>query len=251
MNLNNQQQKNSISDKILNKIRSGEVKMRPKIYFILRAVLIVLGVVAVALFALFLISFINFNLRASGSWFLPGFGFRGLGIFFSSLPWLLILIAVLLIIVLEVLVKQFSFAYRRPILYSILGIILLVFLGSFIIGKTQVHPGFFWRAQEGKLPVAGQFYRGYGISRLHGAHTGVVSELTDNGFRIETNDGQILTVVIAPKTRFPFGISVKENDTVMVLGERDNDTIQAFGIRKITDDLKVFPRNRPDQRLRR
>ena len=32
--MNNQQEKNSITDKVLNKIKSGEVEMKPKIYFI-------------------------------------------------------------------------------------------------------------------------------------------------------------------------------------------------------------------------
>jgi len=118
---------NSISDKIFNKIKKEQIKMRPKIYFILKAVLIALTTLLVAFFVLFLVSFIFFNLRASGAWFLPRFGLPVIGIFFKSLPWLLILITIILIGVLEILVKRFSFAYRRPILYSILFIIIFTF----------------------------------------------------------------------------------------------------------------------------
>ena len=247
--MNNQPEKKSISDAVLNKIKSGQVKMRPKMYFILRAILVMLAVIGVALFTLFLISFINFNLRASGVLFLPDFGFRGIGLFFKSLPWLLILVALLLIIVLEVLVKRFSFTYRRPILYSVLAIIIIVFLGSFIIGKTQLHPGLFWRAQEGKLPVAGPFYREYGLPKLKDVHPGVVSEITDDGFRIETPQGDILTIIITPQTRFKLKTEIEENDEVVVLGERDNGIVEAFGIRKIDSDFHFLRHFRDKPRL--
>ena len=244
--MTNNSQRSLLVDKILGKIRSGQIKMRSKSHFILKTVFIFLSVIVVALFTLFLISFIIFALRASGIWFMPSFGFRGMGIFFSSLPWLLILTAILLIVILEILVKRFSFTYRRPILYSIVVIVILVLLGSFILDQTRFHSGLFGRAQDRRLPMIGQTYRDYGMAEFQNVYPGTVTEITDSGFLIKMRDGQVLTVVVTSKIRFPSKISVKKNDTVVVLGECDNDTIQAFGIRKITDDLRVFPSNRPE-----
>jgi len=245
--MNNQEVKNSIAEKVLNKIKSGQINMKPKAYFVLKTVLFVLGVITVALFILYLISFIAFSLRASGVMFLPGFGFRGVGIFLTSMPWLLILVAVLLIVVLEILVKHFAFSYRRPILYSIIAIIVLVFLGSFIINKTQFHPDLFQRAREGRLPLAGEFYRDFGVPKFQNVHRGVVSEVIDNGFRIETPNKEILEVIVDSETRFPFGTGIKESDTVVVLGERNNGTVQASGVSKIDDNFKIFKQDRPSK----
>lgn len=188
--MNNQQPKNSIVNNVLERIKSGRIKMRPKIYFILKAVFWALAVFSVVLFILYLVSFIVFTLRASGTWFLPGFGFAGIRILFGSLPWLLILATVILIIALEIFAKRFAVVYRRPILYSILIIIVFVLLGSFIIGETQFHPNLLWKAQDRRLPAIESFYRDYGTPRLQNVHFGIVSEIIDNGFTIETPRGK-------------------------------------------------------------
>ena len=150
----------------------------------------------------------------------------------------------------EILVKRFSFAYRRPILYSILGIIALALLGSFVIGQIKIHPYLFQRAQEKRLPMAGKFYRDFGAGKFHNAHRGITFEITKNGFKIETHGNETLNIIITPDTRFPFGKDIKENDSVMILGERDNCTVRAFGIRKVDDILNDFPRKNHGQKYR-
>ena len=247
---NNNSQKSLITGKVLEKIKSGRIKMRPKAHFVLKTVLAALGFILIILFVLYLISFIVFTLRMSGIWFAPGFGFYGVKIFLFSLPWLLILIAIILIIVLEILVKYFSFAYRRPILYSVLGIITLALLGSFVISQTKIHPYLFQKAQERNLPVAGKFYRDFGAGKFRNAHRGVVSEITDNGFLVETRHNEILKIIITSETRFPFGKDIKESDSVMILGERDNGAVRAFGVRKINDILNDFPRKNHGQKYK-
>ncbi len=225
----------SLIKRVLEQVQSGQVKMRPKSYFILRAILVGLLACLVALFVLYLISFIVFSLRTSGVWFLPGFGFGALGVFFKSLPWLLIIIALALIVVLEIFVKRFSFAYRRPILYSVLGIIILAFLGSFLIARTPFHPKLFWKAREGKLPMVGGFYRGLGAPKLSDVHQGIITEITNGGFSIETPQGEILTVLATSN-------NVKENERVVVLGKRDNSTIKAFSFLWVDDKFDIFQR---------
>lgn len=243
MRISNGVKKSSLSKKVLAKLQSGQVKMRSKRYFILKAVLVALITLLVALFTLYLVSFVIFSLRASGLWFLPGFGFPAMRIFFSSLPWLLILITVILIIVLELFVKRFAFAYRRPILYSILGIIIFTILGSFIITKTQLHPELFIKAREGKLPMMGGFYRGFGIPKLANVHHGIVSDITDNGFYLETPKGEILTIIATSTIRFSLGKDIKKDDRVVVLGERDDSTVKAFSVRRIDDaQFDIFER---------
>jgi len=217
--------------------------MRPKIYFILKAVLIALTTLLVAFFVLFLVSFIFFNLRASGAWFLPRFGLPVIGIFFKSLPWLLILITIILIGVLEILVKRFSFAYRRPILYSILFIIIFTFLGSFAMSRTHLHPDFFWKAQERKLPMMGRFYRDFGMPKLGDVYYGIVFDMMDSGFHLETPKGEILTVVATSTIPSRLGSPIiKKDDRVIVLGKRKNETIQAFGVRKVDKQFEIFQR---------
>lgn len=243
--MKNQLQNSALANKIIAKLKSGQVKMRPKIYFIFKTSLIVLGIFVVVLFILYLISFIFFALRASGVWYLHSFGFPGIKGSLTLLPWLLIFICAVLIIVLETLLKRFTFAYRQPILYSLLGIIVFALLGSFIMGKTSLHPALFSQAQKGRFPVGGPIYREYGMAEFRDVHRGIVSEITDNGFVVKTRQGTTLTVVIIPETRFPLGTDIKENDAVVVFGKQENGTVKAFGIRKISDNLRISPFPRP------
>jgi len=243
--MNNQEQKKSISEAVLDKIKSGGVRIKPKLYFVLKTILVVLGGLAIGLFVLFLISFISFALRASGVWFLPEFGLRGFGMFFSYLPWLLILMAALLIIGLETLLKRFTFIYRKPVIYSLLAVILIAFLGGFLIDRTPFHSGLFLRAREGNLPLAGPMYRDFGILEPNEVHRGVVLETTENGFIIEMPQGEVLNVVISPDVHLAPEFEIKKDDAVVVFGEEHDGTVNALYVRKIDDNFRFSPRSRP------
>lgn len=239
--MNNDLQKSTTAKKVLSKIKKDQIKMRPRVYFVLKSVLIICSVFFVALFVLYLTSFILFALRASGAWYLSGFGFYGLKASFILLPWLLIIIAVVLFVVLEIFVRHFSFAYHRPILYLIIGIVILTLLGSFIIDKTQFHPCLFQKAQEGRLPVLGRFYRDLGIEKDRNVSRGIILEVSNNNLQIKTPRGKILNVNITSETQLFDGADIKKDDVVIILGERNDSEIQAVGIRKIDDDLNFFP----------
>ncbi len=221
--------------KILDKIKVGQAKMRPKWHFVLKTLLLAAGVIIGALALLYIASFILFSLRQTGVWFLPSFGLRGIMIFLISMPKLLIILGIVFIILLEVLVRRYSFGWRKPLLYSLLGIIGFVILASFIVSKTSFHEGLFMRARQGGLPYAGQFYRDFGMPRGEHAQIGVITEITDEGFKMETPRGEPLTIIIDPQTSFPLGIDFQKGDRVVVMGERDDRAVKAAGIRRIDD----------------
>lgn len=239
--------KSSIAEKVLNKIKKGQVKMWPKLYFVLKAFLFALALVFVLFLALFLVSFIIFNLRASGALFLPRFGLFGLRTFLFSFPWLLVIFSVLFIIVLGVLAKRYRFVYKKPLLYSIIAIVVIVLVGSFIFLRAPIHNRLSERAFRGRLPVAGPLYRQYRMRRPENLHMGKVVELTEGGFRIETEDGQKITVSISKKARFPFDKDIKKDDFVVIMGKKSDAVIEAYGVSKIKENDRgyVVPRGRP------
>lgn len=248
---NQEEQKKSITEAVLNKINSGDIKMTPRIYFILRAALLVFFVFTLTLFIIYIISFILFSLRASGLWFLPRFGLFGIKIFFSSLPWFLILLAVIVVIILEVLAKHFSFIYRRPVVYSLLGIVIIVLAISFLIDKTPFHPDLFRMIKDRPLPIVSHFYRDFGAPRMHDVHYGIVSEIKENGFVIETPRGESINIIVASGTRFLKENDIQKDDVIVVLGQRDDHTVNAIEIREVGENIDIFPlppsfpRNRP------
>ena len=152
-----------------------------------------------------------------------------------SLPWTLVITAILFILVLEILVRHFSFAARRPIVYTLLGIVLLMGIGGAF--AAPFHREFFRAAYEDKLPVMGGFYRGYGAPPPRNTFVGVISETFKNGFFIEDRNNVKVKVTISPKTRFPFGTELSEGDAVVVLGDFSSGTVQALGIREINSEF--------------
>jgi len=239
--MNNETQKNSLSDEILNKIKSGSVKMKPKLYFILQTIFLILSIFTLFLFVIYIVSFIAFSLRATGLLFLPKFGFPGIGIFLISFPWPLILLAIILIAALEILSKHFNFIYRRPLLYSLIGIIIIVIAIGFLVERTPFHSNLFRRSQTEHLPAIEPFYRDFGVPRIPDAHIGVISEIIDGNFVIKTPRDETLTIIITPETNFSPEKDIKEGDTIVVLGKRNDDTVQALEVHEIGKDSNLFP----------
>jgi hypothetical protein len=227
-------QQPSMKDKILTAINSGQVKMRPKWQFITGTALLIGAILAGALVSLFLSSFIVFMLRQSGVWFAPNFGQRGLGIFFTSLPWVLLLVVVIFIALLEMLIRRYSFAYGRPVLYSILGVIILVLFGGVALGLSSFHQNLFDRAENGNMRFAAPFYRHF-AEPPGNITVGTVTELTPTGCKIQGPNDAIFNIAVTAQTEIPPGDSLKIGDNIVVLGPRQGSDIQALGIRKPGD----------------
>lgn len=229
--------KKSIRDQVLEAIENGRVKMRPKWHFILKSALLITGTIILVLTLLYLASFIIFVLRQTGILFVPIFGSGGWRVFFSSLPWFLLLLLLVFIVILEALIRRYSFAYRRPLVYSAAGIVLAIIIGGYAVAETSLHGRMFKNAEKGRLPIAGRLYRKYGLMRFQNIHLGTITETTDNGFVIQNRRGETLRVIITPETRFPLGTDFARNDTVVVLGKRNDGEIRAIGIRKVSDEF--------------
>ncbi len=229
-------QKKSITEQILASAKSGQLKMRPKWHFILRAVLWISGITIVTLALLYLASLIAFIARKTGIWVAPVFGWHGVMIFLASLPWMLVLAVLFFIIVLEILVRHYSFAYRLPLFYSALGVLLVVVAGGLIVARTPLHqalsncpPG------GGPPPCGGGFYRDLAPHRFADIHRGVIDEIMEPNFTIVNDNQEKLFIVVSRRTRLPFGEDFSVGDMVVVIGDRHGNQVDAFGISEAGD----------------
>jgi hypothetical protein len=229
----------SIKEEVIAKIKKGEMVMRPRWHFVLRAVLYALGALIAALALIYLASFIIFILRETGLLFVPSFGFRGVGVFLFSLPWFLILLCLSFLFVLEVLVRRYAFAYRKPLLYSVFGIILFVALCTTVVASLGFHQGFSRYAKEGRFPVAGALYRSFEHPMNDHVFPGSIMAMTDDGFLMKDIRGKEFTVIITSDTRFPFGVDLTIGDRVVVFGTKTSTTtIDAQGVRRMDDTMR-------------
>ena len=232
--LENNKEEQKIEHNVLAAIESGKLKMRPRWRFVLQATLLGVGAVIVLLTLLYLFSFILFVLHESGAWFVPNFGASGWFAFFHRLPWVLIGFVVLFVIILEVLVRRYSFAYRRTLLATALWIVGIVLVGGVIISATRFHNALFSFARRNGLPVIGGMYRQFGMPRFDDIQRGEIIQVTSGTLVIQDDDGDTSTILITPGTRLPLGDGFAVGDTIVVFGpEGAGRMVPAVGIQQV------------------
>jgi len=216
---------------VLEKIKSGEVAMKPRWHFVLKGALALAGLALLALALLYTVSFIVFMLHQNGVLFVPMFGMHGLFVFMASSPWLLIALAAVFVVLLELLVCKYSFGYEKPLLYTVLGIVLFTAVGSFVIAQTPIHGKLKQFADEDRLPIIGKLYTGYGEAPLKHVHLCNVTAKEDDGYRAANRHGESLYIVVTERTRLPHTKTFEVGDTILIMGAREGDTVHAIGIK--------------------
>jgi len=230
----------SVTDNVLSAIRSGKTRMKPRWHFVFRAILVALGVFIVSIGIVYVASLIHFLLRQNGMWFAPDVGMRGMGLLFLSLPWILVASVIVFIIILEILVRQYAFAYKQPLMYSLTGIVALAALATFVVGHTGMHGMMYRATREGAFPAGVPLYGPFPLPKNTEIHPGVITQVTDaSSFILERVDGTSMTVYITNDTRIPKGYTLKEDDRAIVFGVSDNTIIHAEHIRPERQDAFI------------
>ncbi len=230
---------NNLKNNILNKIKSGEVDMKPHWHFVLKSLLLILGIIVAVLLTVYILSFIHFFLSQSGVGFLPLYGFRGVSLFVMDSPWLLVASVGGLIVVLHLLIQKYSFIFRQPLVYSLLAIIILVLFGSYAIEQTQFHSSMRELSQNQRGPVLKSFYKDIDSSRPKNVTFGTITEVTNDGFLLYSDIDEVLKVVLSNTTKQKPGAEYFVDDVVWVFGNRkNNNTIMAIGVRPATVEFE-------------
>ena len=107
----------------MNKIRKGDVRMKPKIYFILGSVAAFIGLISSFIFTVFLINLTQFALRTHGP-----MGQYRLEQLLQSFPWWAPILSIVGLIAGVRLLRKYDFSYKKNY-WLIIGI----FIGAVII----------------------------------------------------------------------------------------------------------------------
>lgn len=232
--MENEIDKNLLGDNIVRSIRSGEIKMRPRWYFVMRDTLGTMAIVIVLLIAVYLASFIIFVLHQDGAWFVPVFGFSGWYALFNALPWVLITLSGLFVVLLASLATRYQFGYKWPLLYSLLGIVFLILAVSFLFVQTTFSDVLFASSLSRQIPLLGEYYPGVGVLSPNNVHRGEIAQIMPGGFIVEGIFGGTSTIVIASETDMMPEGGLKIGDIVVIFGNRSmTGTIEAVGIEKL------------------
>lgn len=232
---------NNIEKDILQKIKSGEIKMKPKIFFVIKAGFFALLFLVLLFFAIYLVSFIVFMMRASGLWFLPVFGLEGFKILFGSFPWILIILVFGLIIFSEFFAEHFAFVYKKPMVYSLLAVILIVIILGITTAFTPMHAGIFRKVSENNLPVIRPFYDQISNIRPENMHNGIISEIDEVDFNIQSLRGENFKVIPCKQNKGRIPKILSKGERVIIMGPIKDNIIYCRNILRVSDDGSLNP----------
>lgn len=230
--------KNNIEEMVLKKIECGEVSMRPKYYFIIKAGLLIFFAFLIFVTSAILVSFLIFTLSNRGDLFLLSFGKKGMLKFFLMFPWYLLIINAFLLFLLDILLRRFKYGYHSPLVYLFLGTLVFVTVFSFLINYTSFHERMSNFVRKNHVPFAGDFYDDIRKShRDRGVYRGKVSFIGDDYLILKPsgldNDAQEDLKVYAP-----LGLDLKSfihvGEEVFIAGDIASGTdIVSYGMHKM------------------
>lgn len=125
--------KHGIETIIMEKIKTEEVKMKPKWLFIVGSVLAIAGLIGLTIGATFLTNLTIFLLRKRG----PGYG--KLELMLEGFPLWVPILAVFAVILGIWLLKKYEFSYKKNFLLIIFIFIFSIIIAGFLIDKTGLN----------------------------------------------------------------------------------------------------------------
>jgi magnesium-transporting ATPase (P-type) len=124
----------NIAEEIMKKIDMGEIKMRPKGYFIMGSIFTFIGLVSTVVVSTFSIGLIRFSLRSHGP-----MGQYRFDQILASFPWWTLVLAILGLVLGVWLIRKYDFSYKIKPWLVIVGFILAIIIGGYVIDITGVN----------------------------------------------------------------------------------------------------------------
>lgn len=118
----------------MDQIHEEKIKMRPKAYFILGSILTFVGLVSSVVVSIFLVGLIRFSLRLHG----PMASYR-LDQILSSFPWWAPVLAIVGLVAGIWLLRKYDFSFKVNFKVVIIGFILAVIVGGWIIDSVGLN----------------------------------------------------------------------------------------------------------------
>ncbi len=229
-----QSTKTNIKDRILEEIRCGDVSMRPKLFFTLKVAVLGVLTFGMLLASILIINFIIFGVRTDSHHMLLGFGSRGLQSFLYFFPWTLLVVDLVLVVILVKLLCRFRFVYKRPVIYSLVGLLsVIVVLGFTLDRETQFNYQLAARTHSWPEPI-NTFRRIVRQPPLLGNGICLCTIVAINGNILEVADARsgttTLTIVLPLNNPYATTSNLQLGDLVYIAGEEDEDGIEAFGV---------------------
>lgn len=143
---------------VMAKITAGSINMKPRWFFVLGSVLMMLGLVSASIGAIFLMNLLFFSLRQHGP-----MGEWRLQLILKSFPWWILLLAIAGIASGIYLLKKYDFSYKKNFALIAGVFVIALILAAFLINLTGIND--LWSRQRQMRRI----YQKHQPANLHGS----------------------------------------------------------------------------------
>lgn len=133
---------NKTKEEIMSKIHKGQIKMRPRAYFIFGYILAIVGLVFSFITSIFFVGITRFNLRSHGP-----MGQYRLEQLLGSFSWWMPVLAILGLITGIWLLRKYDFSYKINFKLLIIGLVAFILIAGFVIDMTGLNDFWLHRGQ--------------------------------------------------------------------------------------------------------
>jgi len=152
-----QNEPKNLKENIMAKIHNGEVKMKPKIYFIFGSILTFVGIFISVVSSILLIGILKFSLRAKG--FMAE---QKLEKMILDFPWWILILAVIFIMIGLYLLKKYPIAYKTKFSHLVIVFVLTIIISGWFIDIIGLNDTLF---KKGPMQGFGRHLQGKSINR--------------------------------------------------------------------------------------
>lgn len=228
----------NLKEHILRDIETGKITQKPKMYFVWKSLLYVSAIVISVLSFLYLASMVLYVLRRSNLFSIPHLGLERVGVILYSTPWLLVLSALAFLVILYILIRHFEYSVRTPFVYTLMAFVIFSLCGPYLLVRMALHERIEGLSMKHEIQLFIPFYQRYGKDRSLHFTVGRITEVTENGFLMMTQDGSVVSVSVHSDTNFPRRQDkLQIADVVLVRGALDDNSIQAKGVRTLDNGV--------------
>lgn len=149
---------NKTTEEIMSKIYKGQIKMRPRLYFIFGYILTIAGLVFSFVTSIFFVGITRFNFRSHGP-----MGEYRLEQLLGTFSWWMPVLAIIGLINGIWLLRKYDFSYKINFKLLIIGLILSILITGFVIDMTGLNDFWLHRGQgqgyrQGQFRKLNNFY---------------------------------------------------------------------------------------------
>lgn len=128
----------SIKSKVMTQISSGQIRMKPRWYFIAGSLLTSLGLIGLNVSAIFMLNLSLFLLRQHGP-----MGEWRLQLMLATFPWVIPGLAVVFLAIGIVMLKKFDFSYQKNFSLIVITILTTVIAAAIMIDLMGINDAWF------------------------------------------------------------------------------------------------------------